>query len=87
MCFFLLPQSKSLRLVIAQWFPFMGYGKVLMNATKRSKPEGQPSRRGEDDMYRSLCNALDYNNSLNRNKGDNVQSRGDIRKKEKPTQV
>ena len=87
MCFFLLPQSKSLRLVIAQWFPFMGYGSVLMNATKRSKPEGQPSRRGEDDMYRSLCNALDYNNSLNRNKGDNVQSRGDIRKKEKPTQV
>ena len=82
-----MPQSKSLRLVIAQWFPFMGYGKVLMNATKRSKPEGQPSRRGEDDMYRSLCNALDYNNSLNRNKGDNVQSRGDIRKKEKPTQV
>ena len=58
-----------------------------MNATKRSKPEGQPSRRGEDDMYRSLCNALEYNNGLNRNKGDNVQSRGDIRKKEKPTQV
>ena len=89
MCFFLLPQSKSLRLVIAQWFPFMGYGSVLMNATKRSKrsPEGHPSKRGEDDMYRSLCNALDYNNSLNRNKGDNVQSRGDIRKKEKPTQV
>jgi hypothetical protein len=38
-------------------------------------------------MYRSLCNALEYNNGLNRNKGDNVQSRGDIRKKEKPTQV
>ena len=93
MFFFLLPQAKAIRMVIAQMFPFMDYGSVRINQTNRTKPSPQadPSNRVDhikDDMCRSLFNALEYNNSLNRKKGeDNVQSRGDIRKKENPTQV
>ena len=88
--FFLLPQAKAIRMVIAQMFPFMDYGSVRINQTNRTKPSPQEDRvdRIKDDMCRSLFNALEYNNSLNRKKGeDSVQSRGDIRKKENPTQV
>ena len=77
-------------MVIAQMFPFMDYGSVRINQSNRTKPSPQEDRvdRIKDDMCRSLFNALEYNNSLNRKKGeDNEQSRGDIRKKENPTQV
>ena len=88
--FFLLPQAKAIRMVIAQMFPFMDYGSVRINQSNRTKPSPQEDRvdRIKDDMCRSLFNALEYNNSLNRKKGeDSEQSRGDIRKKENPTQV
>ena len=79
-------------MAIHDFFPtFMGYGMVF-NQTKGDKPRHTPTpgKRDavlEDDMCMSLYNGIEYCNSTNRNSKGTIGSRGDIRKKELPTQV
>ena len=79
-------------MTIRDFFPkFMDYGMVF-NRSKRDKPRHLPTpgKRDsmlEDDMCISLYNALEYNNSSNRNSKGTNGIMGEIRKKQSATQV